>query len=91
MRRWVWCANGRNYSSTRAPEIDLYDNPDFAEVARAFGVEAFTIHSRDEVPGAIQRLLNATGPILAHCLIDPRENVWPLVPPGKSNTEMMED
>jgi acetolactate synthase-1/2/3 large subunit len=22
--------------------------------------------------------------------IDPEENVWPLVPPGKSNAEMME-
>jgi acetolactate synthase-1/2/3 large subunit len=86
VRQWQELFFDQNFS-----EIDLYDNPDFAEVARAFGVEAFTIHSRDEVPGAIQRLLNATGPILAHCLIDPRENVWPLVPPGKSNTEMMED
>nr|WP_291920107.1 acetolactate synthase 2 catalytic subunit [Maricaulis sp.] len=86
VRQWQELFFDQNFS-----EIDLYDNPDFAEVARSFGVEAFTIHSRDEVPGAIQRLLNATGPILAHCLIDPRENVWPLVPPGKSNTEMMED
>nr|WP_291899325.1 acetolactate synthase 2 catalytic subunit [Maricaulis sp.] len=86
VRQWQELFFDQNFS-----EIDLYDNPDFAEVARAFGVEAFTIHSRDEVPGAIQRLLNATGPILAHCLIDPRENVWPLVPPGKSNAEMMED
>lgn len=23
-------------------------------------------------------------------IIDPRENVWPLVPPGKNNAEMME-
>lgn len=86
VRQWQELFFDQNFS-----EIDLYDNPDFAEVARAFGVEAFTIHSREEVPAAIQRLLNATGPILAHCLIDPRENVWPLVPPGKSNTEMMED
>ncbi|MEC9249641.1 MAG: acetolactate synthase 2 catalytic subunit [Pseudomonadota bacterium] len=86
VRQWQELFFDQNFS-----EIDLYDNPDFAEVARSFGVEAFTIHSRDEVPGAIERLLNATGPILAHCLIDPRENVWPLVPPGKSNTEMMED
>ena len=86
VRQWQELFFDQNFS-----EIDLYDNPDFAEVARSFGVEAFTIHSRDEVPGAIERLLNATGPILAHCLIDPRENVWPLVPPGKSNAEMMED
>ena len=86
VRQWQEYFFDQNFS-----EIDLYDNPDFAEVARSFGVEAFTIHSRAEVPAAIDRLLSARGPILAHCLIDPRENVWPLVPPGKSNADMMED
>ena len=69
----------------------MYRNPVFAEVALAFGFEAFSCHSREEVPAAIDRLLNARGPILAHVLIDPRENVWPLVPPGASNADMMED
>lgn len=86
VRQWQEYFFEENFS-----EIDLYDNPDFAEVARAFGIEAFTVHSRDEVPAAIERLLAATGPILAHVLIDPKENVWPLVPPGKSNTDMMEN
>jgi len=86
VRQWQEYFFDQNFS-----EIDLYDNPDFAEVAHAFGIEAFTVHSRDEVPDAIDRLLNARGPILAHVLIDPRENVWPLVPPGASNADMMED
>ena len=43
-----------------------------------------------EAPAAIERLLNTNGPILCHVRIDPRENVWPLVPPGASNAEMME-
>jgi len=25
-----------------------------------------------------------------HVKIDPNENVWPLVPPGRSNADMME-
>ena len=86
VRQWQEYFFEENFS-----EIDLYDNPDFAEVAHAFGIEAFTVHSREEVPAAIDRLLNARGPILAHVLIDPRENVWPLVPPGASNADMMED
>ena len=86
VRQWQEYFFDQNFS-----EIDLYDNPDFAEVAHAFGIEAFTVHSREEVPGAIERLLNSRGPILAHVLIDPRENVWPLVPPGASNADMMED
>jgi acetolactate synthase-1/2/3 large subunit len=85
VRQWQEYFFDENFS-----EIDLYDNPDFAEVSRAFGVEAFTVQCRDEVPAAIERLLCSQGPILAHVLIDPRENVWPLVPPGVSIAEMME-
>jgi len=74
----------------RFSEVDLSCNPDFAEVADSFGIEAFTVTKRDEQSAAIDRLLNAKGPILAHVKIDPKANVWPLVPPGKSNIEMLE-
>ena len=85
VRQWQELFYEQNFS-----EVDLYDNPDFAEVARAFGIEAFTVDRRADVPGAIDRLLKTRGPILAHVRIDPAENVWPLVPPGKSNSDMME-
>lgn len=74
----------------RYSEIDLSDNPDFVGLARAFGIEAFGIDRREQVPGAIRRLLDTPGPVLCHVRIDPRANVWPLVPPGKSNGEMMD-
>ncbi|KQW80840.1 acetolactate synthase 2 catalytic subunit [Brevundimonas sp. Root1279] len=85
VRQWQELFFDGNFS-----EIDLSDNPDFVRVAEAFGVEAFRIDRRDQVETGIARLLAAPGPCLAHVIIDPRENVWPLVPPGKSNAEMME-
>ncbi|MBB3034912.1 acetolactate synthase 2 catalytic subunit [Alteriqipengyuania lutimaris] len=85
VRQWQELFFAGNYS-----EVDLSDNPDFVEVANAFGIEAFSIERREEVDGAIDRLIAARGPILAHVRIDPEENVWPLVPPGASNAEMME-
>ena len=36
------------------------------------------------------RLLSADGAILAHVCIDPKTNVWPLVPPGETNDVMLE-
>ncbi len=86
VRQWQELFYQENYS-----EIDLSDNPDFVEVAKAFGLSAFRITHRHEVEGALDRLLAAEGPTLLHVLIDPRENVWPLVPPGASNAEMMEE
>ncbi len=85
VRQWQELFFAENFS-----EVDLSDNPDFAEVARAFGIEAFTIDHRDEVSGAIERLLRTEGPILCHVRIDSRENVWPLVPPNSSNVQMLE-
>ncbi|MEM9232964.1 MAG: acetolactate synthase 2 catalytic subunit [Pseudomonadota bacterium] len=85
VRQWQELFFEKNYS-----EVDLSDNPDFAVVAQAFGVEAFTIRERDEVTPAIERLLSTEGPILCHVVIDPEENVWPLVPPGADNAQMME-
>ena len=85
VRQWQELFFAENYS-----EIDLSDNPDFVKVAEAFGIKAFRIDRRDQVSDGIQRLLAADGPCLAHVVIDPRDNVWPLVPPGKSNAEMME-
>ena len=85
VRQWQDLFFAGNYS-----EVDLSDNPDFVEIANAFGIEAFSIERRDEVDGAIDRILEAEGAILVHVRIDPEENVWPLVPPGKSNAEMME-
>ncbi len=85
VRQWQELFFDENFS-----EIDLSDNPDFAEVARSFGIEAFTVDHRTEVSGAIDRLLATSGPVLCHVRIDPRANVWPLVPPNSSNVEMLE-
>lgn len=85
VRQWQEFFFERNFS-----EVDLSDNPDFVKVAEAFGIPAFRIDRRDQVSAGIDRLLAAEGPILAHVIIDPADNVWPLVPPGKNNGEMLE-
>jgi acetolactate synthase-1/2/3 large subunit len=85
VRQWQELFHEERYS-----EVDLSDNPDFVKVARSFGIEAFRVTRRDEVDAAIHRLLAAEGAILAHVWIDPKTNVWPLVPPGQTNDVMLE-
>lgn len=78
------------FFEARYSEIDLSDNPDFVELAQALGIPAFRIERAEQEAEAVERLLAAEGPMLCHCVIDPRENVWPLVPPGQSlNTQML--
>ena len=85
VRQWQEVFFDKNYS-----EVNLDDNPDFAKVAKAFQIDAFTVTRGDEVDAGIDRLLATEGPVLMHVKIDPNENVWPLVPPGRSNADMME-
>ena len=85
VRQWQELFLERRYSET-----DLYDNPDFVKVAEAFGIPAMQISHKDQVPEAIKRLHEDTGPLLVHILLDKEANVWPFVPPGKSNSVMLE-
>ena len=73
----------------RLSEIDLSDNPDFVAVARCFDIDGETIESPEEVDRALDRLLATEGASLLHVRLNPVENVWPLVPPGRSNSEML--
>ncbi|ABE56689.1 acetolactate synthase, large subunit [Shewanella denitrificans OS217] len=74
----------------RYSETDLSDNPDFVLMASAFDIPGRNIRHADEVEQGLQDLLNAKGPYLLHVSIDDSFNVWPLVPPGASNSDMME-
>lgn len=85
VRQWQELFFEKRYS-----EVDLSDNPDFARVAEAMGIPALRVDRKDDVESALDQLLNEPGPVLAHVVIDPVANVWPIVGPGRSNAEMFE-
>ena len=43
-----------------------------------------------DVEGALDEMINSNGAFLLHVRINEADNVWPLVPPGASNADMME-
>lgn len=75
----------------RHSETILDDNPDFITLAKAFDIPGKTITRKEEVEPAIQEMLESKTSYLLHVLIDEEENVWPLVPPGASNNDMLEN
>ncbi|MEM9411959.1 MAG: acetolactate synthase 2 catalytic subunit [Planctomycetota bacterium] len=79
------------FFDNRESEVDLSDNPDFGKVAEAFGVPARSIMHEAEMDDAIEHLLTCKGPYLLHVMIDRTVNVWPLVPPGASNSQMIDN
>nr|WP_312960267.1 acetolactate synthase 2 catalytic subunit [Enterobacter mori] len=85
VRQWQQLFFQERYSETT-----LTDNPDFLTLASAFGIPGQHITRKDQVEAALDTMLNSDGPYLLHVSIDELENVWPLVPPGASNSQMME-
>jgi len=85
VRQWQELFFDRRYS-----EIDLSDNPDFAAVAAAFGLQSLQLQRGADIDAALRALLDAPGPALLHVAIDPAANVWPLVPPNHNNAQMLD-
>ena len=73
----------------RYSETDLSDNPDFVALAAAFAIPGHSISRKDEVADALEAMFTWPGPYLLHVKIDDKDNVWPLVPPGAANEDMM--
>ncbi|MFE4113151.1 acetolactate synthase 2 catalytic subunit [Kosakonia sp. YIM B13611] len=85
VRQWQQLFFNERYSETT-----LTDNPDFLMLASAFGIPGQHITRKDQVEAALDTMLTSPGPYLLHVSIDELENVWPLVPPGASNSQMLE-
>ena len=86
VRQWQELFFAERYS-----QIDLQDNPDFTAIAAAFGIPSMRVSGEHQVAGAIERMERTAGPLLLHVQIEPGDNVWPLVPPGAANHQMMEE
>ncbi|WP_325891261.1 acetolactate synthase 2 catalytic subunit [Grimontia sp. NTOU-MAR1] len=85
VRQWQQLFFEERYSET-----NLSDNPDFVTLASAFNIPGKTITRKDEVIPALQELLASDTAYLLHVAISEEENVWPLVPPGAANQDMLE-
>ena len=77
------------FFNERYSETDLSDNPDFVALAAAFAIPGHCITRKDEVTDALEAMFTWPGPYLLHVCIDDKDNVWPLVPPGAANEEMI--
>ena len=66
-----------------------YDAPDFAAVAAAYGVNALTVVSPDDVPEALARLWrDPSAPGLLQVMVDTHANAYPKIAFGRPMTEM---
>ena len=84
VRQWQELFFEKRYSQSL-----LHGNPDFARVAEAFGATGLRVSTADEATAALEKALSVRGPVVIDCLIDPAENVYPMVAPNRPINEII--
>lgn len=64
-------------------------NPDFVMIAKAYGLGAESVETRDELDGAIKRMLEHDGAYLLNVNIDETDMVFPMTPAGATVDHIM--
>ena len=82
VRQWQKLFYGGRFSQTTLEKKTNYEL-----LAQAFGVQAMTIRTKEDVEPVLTAALQAEGPVLINCLTDPDCNVLPMVPAGASAEE----
>lgn len=83
VRQWQELFFDRRYSSVRL------SSPDYVAFAKSYGAIGLRARTVQEAKEIIRTALAAPGPVIMEFDVKEEENVYPMVPPGRSNNEMI--
>jgi acetolactate synthase-1/2/3 large subunit len=69
--------------------IDLPQIPDWVKLAEAYGCVGLRVTKPSEVVPAIEKMLSTPAPVILDVIVDKDECVYPMVPAGGANTDMI--
>ncbi len=85
VRQWQALFYERRYVATPL------SGPDFVRVAEAYGLPGIRVTENSQVVPAIKKAMKHKGPFLIDFVVEPEENVYPMVAPGSTLAEILED
>ncbi len=85
VRQWQQAFYGERYSSSNMDHA----MPNFEMLAQAYGIKGIKIDKREELSDAIAQMLAHNGPVLVDAHVTRDENCYPMVAPGKNNSQMI--
>ena len=85
IRQWQELFYGKRYVASPL------SSPDFVKIAEAYGISALRVKRNEEVVPAIEQAMQHDGPFLIDFVVEPGENVYPMVPPGATVSECIEE
>jgi acetolactate synthase-1/2/3 large subunit len=85
VRQWQQSFYGERYSHSNMEK----GAPNFSLLANSYGIKSFKFETRDDLMTNIKEVLDYNGPILIDIVVTKDENCYPMVAPGKSNSQMI--
>ncbi len=85
VRQWQELFFDERYSYT-----DISQSVDFVKLAEAYNLVGIRAEKPSEVPAAISEALSADRTVVIDFVVDPMENVFPMVPAGAAINEILE-
>ena len=86
VRQWQDLFYAKRYSG-----VTLTGNPDFVKLADAYGGVGFLVTETDQVRPTLERAMEIDDrPVLMDFRTAPEENVFPMIPAGRTFEDMME-
>jgi acetolactate synthase-1/2/3 large subunit len=76
VRQWQELFHEKRYSSV---EIE---SPDFVTLAKAYRIEGESVSNREDLDGAVRRMIAHKGPYLLEVNVGKENNVFPMIPQG---------
>jgi len=84
VKQWQKLFWGERYSGT-----SLHANPDFVKLVEAFGAEGIRVERPSELHEALKKGMRSDVPCLLDIIVDPEEDVLPMVPAGKMSCDVV--
>ncbi|MFN3678840.1 biosynthetic-type acetolactate synthase large subunit [Thermosynechococcus sp.] len=85
VRQWQQAFYGERYSHSNMAK----GMPDFVKLAEAYGVKGLRVTDRHNLDAIVQEVLAYDGPVLLDAHVTRDENCYPMVAPGKPNSQML--
>ena len=84
VRQWQQMFHGDRYSESYMEAL-----PDFVALAESFGIKGIRVEKKEELDDAIREMINHDGPVFFDCVVDDKENVFPMIPAGAAHNELL--
>jgi acetolactate synthase-1/2/3 large subunit len=84
VRQWQRIIYKERYCSIDLPQI-----PDWVKLAEAYGCVGLRVSKPSEVVPALEKMLSTPAPVILDVIVDKDECVFPMVPAGGANTDMI--